>query len=227
MLTAAQSKLTAALPAALRGRVGRVRDRFHLDAPGWYREAEPAPFLPAIADAVWNSRRLSVRYHRWAHPQDVERLLDPYGLVLKAGVWYLVAACEGTVRTYRVSQILALEPTGTGFVRSDGFDLAAHWQTYLAQYDARRFRLSATLRLPAEVLPDLAERLEAAAYRSVETTATAADEAGLITAVIPLESPDHAVPTLLALGPRVEVLDPPELRARVAEAVALLHEMYR
>ena len=47
-----------------------------------------------------------VRYRRWKAPTDVDRRLEPYGLVLKAGRWYLVAG-PGSPRTYRVDQILA------------------------------------------------------------------------------------------------------------------------
>lgn len=138
VLAAAQLKLTAALPPPLRDRAGRIRERFHLDALGWYREWDTPSALAALADAVWNQRRIQVRYRRWAEPQEVERALDPYGLVLKAGVWYLVAAVDGAVRTYRVSSILRLEVGEDGFERPGGFDLAAHWQDYLTAYDARR-----------------------------------------------------------------------------------------
>jgi predicted DNA-binding transcriptional regulator YafY len=127
VLAAAQLKLAAALPPELRDRAGRVRERFFLDAPGWYREADPAPFLVPLANAVWNQQRVRVLYHRWARPQDVERRLDPYGLVLKAGNWYVVAAPAGkqSPRTYRVAQFLEFEPTGEAFERPDAFDLAA------------------------------------------------------------------------------------------------------
>ena len=58
------------------------------------------PHLTGVADAVWRSQVLHVRYRRWKAPTDVDRRLEPYGLVLKAGCWYLVAA-PGP-RTYRV-----------------------------------------------------------------------------------------------------------------------------
>jgi Predicted transcriptional regulator len=125
VLAAAQLKVRAALPRELREHADRVCGRFHLDAPGWYADADETPHLSAVADAVWNCRVLHVRYRRWREPTDVERRLEPYGLVLKAGRWYVVAA-PGP-RTYRVDQILELAPSGDGFTRPDGFDLAAYW----------------------------------------------------------------------------------------------------
>lgn len=93
VLAAAQLKLLAALPPELRDRAGRIRERFHLDAPGWFRRAEPTPHLAAVADAVWQQRRVRVRYLRWNRGGllPVDRTLEPLGVVLKAGSWYLIA----------------------------------------------------------------------------------------------------------------------------------------
>lgn len=226
VLAAAQSKLAAALPAELRGRVDRVRERFHLDPQGWYRPADQAPFLLPVADAVWNLRRLRVLYRRWTKPQEVERLLDPYGLVLKAGVWYVVAAERSRVLTYRVAQIRELADTGERFERPEDFDLAEYWRAYLTRYDERRFRESATIRLRAALLPSLPDRLDAAMAQAIADTAGAPDPDGWVTATVPVESADHAVPMLLGLGPGLEVLGPARLRGRMAETVAALHETY-
>ena len=231
VLAAAQLKLTAALPAPLRDRSGRIRERFHLDALGWYREQDSPPGLAELADAVWNQHRIRVRYHRWAAPQEVERELDPYGLVLKAGVWYLVAAVAGAeqaVRTYRVSQILRLEVVAeTGFERPAGFDLAAFWRDYLEAYDARRLRLQASVRIAPAMLSSLPDRLDAALVRAVQASAGPPDAEGWVTATIPLESVELAVPTLLSLGADVEVLAPEELRRSVAETAAAVLARYR
>ncbi|MGW0185400.1 HTH domain-containing protein [Streptomyces sp. NPDC003362] len=94
-VTAARLKLLAALPAGLREEAARTAAVFHLDAPGWYREPEPTPRLPLFVDAVLTRRAVDVRYRRWRAPQEVRRRLRPYGLVLKSGTWYLVAAAEG------------------------------------------------------------------------------------------------------------------------------------
>jgi len=72
-----------------RANAGRVAARFHLDPVGWFRSADDARLLPTIANAVWNEKCLDVRYRRAEGA--VERQLQPLGLVLKAGVWYLVA----------------------------------------------------------------------------------------------------------------------------------------
>ncbi|TJZ55433.1 WYL domain-containing protein [Streptomyces piniterrae] len=87
--SAARLKVSAALLPELRDAAAGAAQRFHLDAPGWYQEPETPALLPTVADAVWDDRRLTVRYRR--KDTEVERELEPYGLVLKAGVWYLAA----------------------------------------------------------------------------------------------------------------------------------------
>src|SRR5688500_11329902 len=96
VVAAARLKILAALPSELRVRASRLVERFHLDAAGWFHANEEVPHLAVLADAVWESRRLKLIYGRG--DREVERSLDPLGLVLKAGVWYLVAASDGGVR---------------------------------------------------------------------------------------------------------------------------------
>ncbi|MGY5013455.1 HTH domain-containing protein [Streptomyces sp. 900105755] len=75
VLAAAQLKVRAALPPELRGHADRISGRFHLDAPGWYADADETPYLAAVAEAVWNGRALDVRYRRWREPTEVRRRL--------------------------------------------------------------------------------------------------------------------------------------------------------
>ena len=91
VLGAAQLKLLAALPKELADRATVTRQRFHLDAPTWFKSGRNEPHLAAIAAAVWEDQRIQIRYRRSGADEPDTRQLDPYGLVLKAGTWYLVA----------------------------------------------------------------------------------------------------------------------------------------
>ncbi|MFJ8079667.1 helix-turn-helix transcriptional regulator [Streptomyces sp. NPDC096205] len=217
VLAAAQLKVRAALPAELRVHADRISGRFHLDAPGWYAGADDAPFLPAVADAVWNGHALRVTYRRWREPTDVERRLEPYGLVLKAGRWYVVAG-PGP-RTFRVDQILELAVTGEEFTRPDDFDLAAYWTAYQRDFLNRLHRAEAVVRLAPGVTPT------GPAGDAVRANGRT-DEDGWTVATIPIESVDHAHGEFLRLGTGVEVLEPTELRERIAATVAELARRY-
>jgi predicted DNA-binding transcriptional regulator YafY len=224
-VAAAWLKLTASLPPELRDRATRIQQRFHLDAPGWYAEPDDAPALAAAADAVWRERRVHIEYHRWRAPTEVTRTVDPYGLVLKAGRWYLVAASK-RISTYRVSQIRSLTVLDEGFQRPAGFDLAAYWESYLADFDARRHVDTATVRISPDLRKRLADEVEPALSRAVAETATAPDRDGWVTAVVPIETLAHAHRLFLGFGADVEVLSPEPLRERLRESVATLAKIY-
>ncbi len=219
VLATAGLKLLAALPPGLGEQAGLVRARFHLDAPGWYQEADEVPVLPEVANAVWHGRALRVRYRRWKEPTDITRRLEPYGLVLKAGCWYLVAG-PGP-RTYRVDQILELRPLDEDCAVPEGFDLAGYWHAYLADFHVRLHRGDAVVRLA----PAAAGQLSGAAARAFAETGVAEPD-GWTRAVLPIESVECACRDFLALGPDVEVLEPPALRARLAAAAQAIAARY-
>ncbi|MGD6755497.1 helix-turn-helix transcriptional regulator [Streptomyces sp. BH105] len=223
MLAAAQLKVRAALPAELRPHADRISARFHLDAPGWYaQDDDTAEVLPAVAEAVWDRRALHVTYRRWREPTDVERRLEPYGLVLKAGRWYVVASAgTGGPRVYRVDQILELRATEEEFEAPDGFDLAVFWAAYQTDFHQRLHTAEAVVRLA----PGAADRLTGAAARAVRATGrTEAD--GSLRARVPIESVGHAHDEFLRLGADIEVLEPAELRDRIAATARALARVY-
>jgi predicted DNA-binding transcriptional regulator YafY len=213
--------LGAEVPPELRDRATRIQQRFHLDAPGWYAEPDDTPALAAAADAVWRERRIHIHYHRWRAPTEVTRTLDPYGLVLKAGRWYLVAAGK-RVSTYRVSQIRELTVLDEDFQRPPDFDLAAFWQSYLDDFDARRHVDTATIRISPELRENLVDAVEPAIHRAVRETASAPDEDGWITATVPIEKMSHAHRLFLGFGADLEVMAPAGLRDRITRSVAAL-----
>jgi predicted DNA-binding transcriptional regulator YafY len=219
VLAAAQLKLRAALPPELVPGAELIRSRFHLDAPGWYAQHDDARFLPKVAEAVWHSTVLCVRYRRWKEPTEVSRRLEPYGLVLKAGRWYLVAG-PGP-RAYRIDQILELSMTGETFQPPRQFDLASFWQRYQAEFHASLRRGTAVVRLA----PGALSRLAPAAAQAAAITGTS-EPSGWTRAVLPIESLDHAHSAFLALGTDVEVLEPAELRARLAHTARELAARY-
>lgn len=225
-VAAARLKLLAALPAGLREEATRADAVFHWDAPGWYREAEAAPHLPLLVDAVFSRRAVDVRYRRWREPQEVDRRLYPYGLVLKSGTWYLVAAANGRTATYRITQVLDAVVSDERFERPEGFVLSAYWSSYLDDFQARRYTGTATIRLSPRGRERLAANVPPEVVRAFETTATTVGGDGWSEAVIPTESTEHACGELLRLGVDVEVVAPAELRQVMAAAVSVLARTY-
>ena len=215
VLAAAQAKVLATLPPELRSRAARVRQRFLLDAPGWFHHGEDLPHLATVADAVWSSQRVDLRYRRGSG--EVARRVDPLGLVLKGGTWYLVARHRGTPLTYRVSRIAGAVPLDERFERPDDFDLAAHWAASSAAFDRSILRERVRLRLSPGAARALGWFVDATAAADALAAAGPADAAGWGEVDLAVEEEAVAAGQLLALGDGVEVLAPASLRASIAE----------
>lgn len=227
VLAATELKLLAAMPPELRDRAARIRDRFHLDAPGWLRDADAPPYLATIADAVWAQRRVEVRYER-SNRAVVDRVLEPLGLILKAGTWYLVASVPADgrgPRTYRVSRVLVAVVLAEPFERPAGFDLERHWGDYQREYEQRIFHGTARIRL-TEAGRRLLFLIGSAAARAGELAMSEPDARGWCTTTVPIESVRHAQHALLQFGPDLEVLEPAELRELVAAGARAAAELY-
>nr|WP_275402507.1 WYL domain-containing protein [Streptomyces sp. SID13031] len=179
-------------------------------------------------------RRIKVLYRRWEAPREVERTLEPYGLVLKNGTWYVVAAAPDReagqrisgVRTYRVSNILQLAPTEETFTRPPGFDLAKRWQEHLDRFEQDRFTAKSLVRISPGLVGRLADLSATLLLKAIADTGAEPAEDGSITVAVPIESIGNAATQLIRYGKSLEVLEPPELRAelkQLAEEVAGLY----
>lgn len=219
----AQLKLLAALPPERQAAAERISSRFHLDPVGWYRDAEEAARLPALAQAVWTCRRIEVRYDSWKGL--VERILSPLGLILKGGTWYLAALASGAEpRVYRVSNIQALVVGEETFDRPADFDLEAFWTASTQRFEAEIFTSEARLRLTRAGLKRLSYL--GATQARIAAEALAALDGETCEVVVPIESVDHAAADFLRLGVEAQVLEPPALRERMRRTAVELAGIY-
>lgn len=218
---AALVKLLAALPSVARREADRARQRIHIDVAGWRRGEESVPNLATLQEAVWQERKVRLWYGR-PGGETVERLVDPLGLVAKGSLWYLVAAVEGEPRTYRVSRVQAVELLEQPSVRPPGFDLAAFWASSTAHFVAQLPRYPATVRVAPEAVPRLTIP---GTYAQVEQLGEPEAD-GWRTVRLLLETPQDALSYVLGFGPRMTVLEPAELRERVARSAREITTLY-
>ena len=222
-MTSAQLKLLAALPADWQASAQRVGSRFHLDPIDWFRSAESTEHLRPVAEAVWQERRLKIRYRSWNRESD--RLVDPLGVVLKAGRWYMVARSDRDIRTFRLSNILALEMLEARFSREQKFDLAKYWGASTKRFETSVYRSKAQLRVSPLGFRRLQSFSPTVAEEAVRT-ASAPEADGWMRVTIPIESAEDAAREVLTLGAEAEILEPVELRERLKSATERLAAMY-
>ena len=219
VFAAAQAKLLAAMPKEVADRAFVVRQRFHLDSAGWFKSSRVPAHLGPVATAVWEGRRLEVVYRHYDSDEEAKRVLDPLGLVLKAGVWYLVASRDGESRTYRISRIRSARVLDEESSRPPDFNLPTYWADSVSRFEVGAPRLAVTLLATSRAIAALhkhgheAEPVESPARGKVQATAD-------------FDDVDAAVREIMPLGGAVEVLDPPELRDRLREAADEIVAVY-
>jgi len=208
-LAAARLKLLAALPSELQERATRASRLFHLDTRGWFRAEDRVPHLPVLAAAVWRGCRVRLRYREG--PRTVQRTVNPLGLVLKGGAWYLVARRSAGMRVYRVSRVASVRALDEAFERPSEFELAAFWAEWSRAFEQSLPRVEVTVRVAEGV------RRHLPGEPRIEDDGRA---------VVAFPSLGDAYRELLRFGADVEVLEPPELRGRIAETSREVAALY-
>ncbi|SFJ23738.1 Predicted DNA-binding transcriptional regulator YafY, contains an HTH and WYL domains [Paenibacillus sp. UNC496MF] len=220
----AMNKLLSALPPAARRDAEIARERLHVDGAGWH-DAGPrdaGSSLAVVQEAVWAARKLRAMYRSSDGEAAKERLLRPLGLVVKSGIWYVMALAEpdDEVRTYRVSRMEEARMTDDAFERPEGFDLAAAWEASLVRFRDRLPRYDATVLVAASAWSRFGRE------RFVTVGRHADRGWGWIEAEAEFNTLDSAVGVLLGYGSLAKAVAPQELRARVAEEARAVAAAY-
>jgi predicted DNA-binding transcriptional regulator YafY len=217
---AALRKLLAALPAPFRDGARAAGSALVVDAAAWGRSTPPAPpRLAELQQAVLDGERVQLGYTGRSREHS-SREVSPLGLVTKGTVWYLVAATDAGLRTFRVDRVDAVVTTGRPVVRPEGFDLAEAWASSVAQVEERRS--GAVVRGLAEpaLLPALRGRL------GERLRVGARNPQGQVEVEVAGPSVPFLVVELAGLGRRLELVDPPEARAGLRALAEELRELY-
>ena len=149
-------KLLRALPQTFRDDAQAAAASVVIDPSRWgERVRPPRPALVAtLQSAVVRRSRVRLRYAGRAGPV-TERAVDPWGLVEKDDVWYLLAGTAARRRTFRVDRVLGVTVTETAAERPDDLELAAEWQDVVETVEERRAGVSTTVLLAARFVPVL------------------------------------------------------------------------
>lgn len=212
----ARDKLLLRLSGAARTRATALAARFHLDTDDWYRSAAALPHLPTLARAVLDARRVAFTYRSWTRTRVWE--VEPLGLVLKGGNYYLVAAGSQGPTTFAVGAMSALAVSQESFEPPRDFDLAGWWAQSLRDFEAR---LRPHLCEVVLTLTGAARLAEAGHYAAEAIAAGEQTREGLVIA-LPYETPDQAARLLLSLGAECRIIAPVAVRVAMAELVRMI-----
>ena len=221
-LGSALRKVMAALPAPYRPAAEVTSRRILVDATRWKGGPQKAVDLEVLQDAVFADRRLRLRYRHGGEQEARTYTVDPYGLVSKAGVWYLVADSRAQPRLFRADRVRSATVLEDAVRRRTGVELADVWELLRRQVEerpggldvvvrVRRSRLDMFLRLNASYLAELPDAEGEDEWATARLSYTVVREARQL-----LQFVDH-----------VEVLSPPEVRAELAAAAASVTDLYQ
>jgi predicted DNA-binding transcriptional regulator YafY len=217
-----ETKLLMALPAGQRDRAELAQKRIHVDLQRWWDHAEPVPHLATVAEVVLASRRLRIAYRRGKDGTEVSRKLDPYGLVVQGGTWYLVGRVGSQEpRIYRVSRIVGAEALDETFEMPDDFDLPTFWSGRKEEFHMTRPGYRVRVRARGHGVRAL---LGGRGWDAVVEEPEGAD--GWTMIAVSIETKWAALDRMLGLGGHVEVLEPPELRDLLVGALVQMNEIY-
>ncbi|MGW1149307.1 helix-turn-helix transcriptional regulator [Streptomyces sp. NPDC002454] len=220
-LASALRKVMAALPAAHRPAAELTSRRILVDPNRWLAP-RPAVDLDVLNSAVFTDRRLRLLYRPRGATEPRDYLLDPYGLVVKAGVWYLVADKSGEPRMFRADRVCSATVIDEPVRRRPGLELVDVWESLRCVKGDRAFDVRVTALVRASALGRILSL-----------------HPGWIAEGPVQDGPDGAwqrleleflhlddVCSLLAFGADVRVLGPPEARERVARSAAAAADWY-
>lgn len=222
-LTLAREKILAAMTAAMSTPSATVIEGFHVDPVDWYRRVVDPPLLREIAEALWAGRRIRLEYESWTNHST--RVVDPWGLVIKAGVWYLVAASDGATKVFRADRVSALHNTGDVAIKPEpSFRLADFWNEWCEQSERRLRAQVATVRINRAGLDEL-PRIGAHLVADIKVLEPPNIDGWSLIEIF-IEDDAIAARDLMSLGPNIEVITPPALRRAIrvrARGIAQLH----
>jgi predicted DNA-binding transcriptional regulator YafY len=216
----ALAKIARALPVRERAKVERTRGRVHIDTRRWWGASAPTATLAALREAVWADRRVVFSYTDRAGAA-TRRTVDPLGLVAKAGVWYLAARDRGVVKTFRAQRIGRVRILAQTFERPRDFDLATYWETVAEKMAEMPAPLTVTLEMSERALASAKSYLNVQSHTRLPGTAPRAS-------LVRIEFPafEAALHETIGWSEEAVVVEPPELRKRLAEHARALLARY-
>jgi predicted DNA-binding transcriptional regulator YafY len=217
---AALRKLVRALPQTFRADAEAAADATLIDSTRW---GDPDRERPAVVDllqtAVVRRRKVCLTYQSRSG-EHTERLIDPWGLIDKDEVWYLLAGTERGRRTFRVDRIVTAAPTEESFDRPDDFDLDEAWDDVVESMEKIRSRIWATIVINTKFIPILRSQFG----RHIDVADDHGDDRSRVRVAAPTQL--DIARNLAGWGSLVDVIDPPGVQRELARIGAELADHY-
>ncbi len=214
-------KLVRALPTTFRADAEAAAGATMIDPTRWGERDRPrSPLVDLLQECVVRRTRVRLVYAN-ARREESERLVDPWGLVDKDEVWYLVAGTDRGRRTFRLDRVVSALPTGERFERPGDFELEEAWTEVVGEVEQRRSQTWATLLIETRFVWVLRDQFGRHCHVDEEL------EDGRSRVRVGAPTPLDLARNLAGWGADVEVLEPAAVRAHLGRIGAELTAHYR
>ena len=223
-LQTALLKMAAALPNTHKTVMTETQQRIYLDSSGWIPIEKPIHHLEIIHRAIWRDKLLKVIYQGNFNAR-IECEIEPYGLVSKQDVWYLVGVVEDYIRVIKMKDILEVTVLNENFVREKYFDLVLEWKKWCKANQDHRHVFSAKIKVAPELIKHLNFYLgENTEYQITENHQD--DEEGWKEVSILFENFFQARECILSMGRAAEVVEPEPLKLSIIDFAEQILDFY-
>lgn len=199
-----------------------ISNRIHIDTGTWRQTPQEMKSLGILQQAVWEEKKLHIHYEN-ADKQTSERTVEPLGLVAKGNTWYLVAASDEKIKTYRISRIVDAKLINENFSWPNNFDLADYWQESKQRFISSLPRFE----VDAEISPAILQRINFTGRFVQVLHMDSLKENGWIPVTFSFDTEQEAREYILGFGNQIKIVHPVFLRKSVREMAEGVVDLYK
>lgn len=219
----AMRKFSASLATPRQRTEEWIKQRVLLDMQEWFHQDEPLPWLRPLYRAVCENRRVLVRL-ALSFGGEMTGMVEPYGLVSKAGVWHLVYARRGQMIITEAASVISVQLMDDCFERQTDFDLAVFWEDWCRLYEANRVVYPVVVWASPGLWSTLRIRFGDEVF---DTPNQRQDQRGWLNLVLNFDGLEAARRYILSCGCAIEVVEPLPLRLSVEDFAHQIVTLYR
>ena len=186
------------------------------------RYARQEVWFRTVVAGIERQRTVRLAYFTLERRETTTRDVDPYGLVMHEGAFYLVGFCHlrRDRRTFLMDRVRSAVLTDRRFTRPEGFSPREHLRQAWGVVRAKSL-VTVRVRFDRAVAPIIEEG------RWHESQRVRPGPEGAVELTVQVAGWDEIRRWIMTFGGTAEVLEPPELRAELKREAAALAARYR
>lgn len=131
-------KIVKTLPKTKTDEIQEIVGRFVVDSSPWWGEEETMPQIDVILQAVFQLHKVNMTYKK-INQDASNRIIRPYGVVIKENIWYMVGYCEYSfdIRMFRCNRITSCILLDETFLYPKNFTLRSYFNDTLQEFKGK------------------------------------------------------------------------------------------